>query len=133
MNKKVLLLYTGLELLALLVAYLAEAMGRSELFARYLTINSLFFFVLTILGHRISERGFRKTGKASLGAVLFVFTMKLILGGTLVLIWIQIEALSRLPFFLAFSLAYALFSVPEVIIQVQASEKKKNENGEAVP
>jgi len=131
MNKKVLLLYTGLELLALLLAYLVEALRGSELFVRYFIINSLFFFVLTILAHRISEKGFRKTGKASLGTVLLVFTMKLILGGTLVLVWIQIEALSRLPFFLAFSLAYVLFSVPEVIIQVQASEKKKNENGEA--
>jgi len=131
MNKKVLLLYTGLELLALLLAYLTDVLGASELFARYFTISSLFFFVLTILGHWISEMGLRKTGKASLGAVLLVFTMKLILGATLVLVWIQLESLIRLPFFLAFAVAYVLFSIPELIIQVQASDKKKNENGKA--
>jgi hypothetical protein len=104
----------------------------SDIFARYFTINSLFFFVLTIIGHRVSERGLHKTGRASLGSVMLVFTMKLILGGTLVLVWIQFASLSRLPFFLAFSMAYLLFSVPELIIQVRASEKK-NENGEAAP
>jgi len=123
MNKKVLFLYTGIELLALFLAYFTDKLDFSELFARYFIINSLFFFILTLLGHWISEKGLRKTGKASLGSVLFVFTMKLILGATLVLTWIQFESLSRLPFFLAFSVAYLLFSIPELIIQVQEGNK----------
>ncbi len=111
---------TGIVLLLIL----KTVSGQSQ-FLYYFFINFLFFFFLGIISHFLFLRGMQRGGRASLGGVLISFTIKFLMGASLVLIWSRYETLDKIPFFFAFALAYILFVIPEIWGAIEISESKK--------